>query len=127
MKPFDATKPVQTRDGRPARIICTDRKGSYGGSNQPIIALIKQANGDEGTITYCSDGKFWNLADSHACDLVNIPTKRKVYVVIFDRGDSTALHSSICSDCAEKEREAYRVNHAGWRIISCFEHEITES
>lgn len=35
MKAFDPTKPVQTRDGRKARIICTDAKGVL-----PIIALV---------------------------------------------------------------------------------------
>lgn len=34
-KPFDPTKPVQTRDGRKARIICTDAA-----SPLPIVALV---------------------------------------------------------------------------------------
>ena len=43
MTKFDPTKPVQTRDGREARIICTDveRKGDW-----PIVALIKTSDGE---------------------------------------------------------------------------------
>ena len=32
---LDINKPVQTRDGQPARILCTDKKG-----NLPILALF---------------------------------------------------------------------------------------
>lgn len=47
MKPFDleaakAGKPVCTRDGRKARIICFDRNWEY-----PIVALIECENGEE--------------------------------------------------------------------------------
>ena len=40
-KPFDPLKPVQTRDGRKARIICTDRKMD----GFPILALIPSHSG----------------------------------------------------------------------------------
>jgi len=39
-KQFDPSKPVQTRDGLPARIICTDAKCDF-----PIIGLITIMNG----------------------------------------------------------------------------------
>lgn len=44
-------KPVCTRDGRKARIICFDRKDV-----RPIIALIESDNGNEGVYYYYADG-----------------------------------------------------------------------
>lgn len=51
-KPFDleaakAYKPVCTRDGRPARIICFDRIGK-----RPIIALVKNGESEDGYYYY---------------------------------------------------------------------------
>ena len=51
---FDPTKPVQTRDGRKARIICTDL-------NNPafrIVAVIDHPGG-EYVETYYSNGYKW--------------------------------------------------------------------
>lgn len=60
LKPFDLNaakdgKPVCTKDGRPARIICFDTKGDI----YPIIALVDD-NGLEVTIRYNEEGKSRN-------------------------------------------------------------------
>ena len=75
-KPFDPTKPVQTRDGQPARIICTDRKGAY-----PIVALISYTYGED-CCGYGRDGRF---ADGNQChrDLINIPEKIEGWVNVY--------------------------------------------
>ena len=73
MKPFDPTKPVQTRDGRAARIICTDRAGN----DDTIVALITSLHGTESIIQCKLGGKVYFTSDSPA-DLINIPTKRKI-------------------------------------------------
>ena len=57
LKPFDleaakAGKPVYTRDGRKARIICFDAKGTF-----PIIALIDEKV-EEFVLSYTADGKY---------------------------------------------------------------------
>lgn len=72
---FDPTKPVRTRDGRPARIICTDREGngSRTGGNFPVIALVK----DEGSLcetilSLTKEGRLYEEGE-HGGDLVNIP------------------------------------------------------
>jgi len=67
-KKFDPTKPVQTRDGRKARIICTDR--DFDG--YPIIALIRGTQGQEGFETYGIDGKASSFME-HELDLINVP------------------------------------------------------
>ena len=64
---FDPTKPVQTLDGRKARIIATDRKGGL-----PIVALVEDATGCEIVFLQRSDGR-WGENDVSPHDLVNVP------------------------------------------------------
>lgn len=73
MKQFDPTKPVQTRDGRKARILCTDYIHPDGLS---IVALITQPNGEESLLTYTADGRYWTPIEDHITDLVNVPVKK---------------------------------------------------
>lgn len=73
-KTFDPTKPVQTVDGRKARIICTDRKGLW-----PIIALVP-SHFDAS----CEAADYFNKK-GESCgnsrnNLVNIPTVRHEYM-----------------------------------------------
>lgn len=65
-KTFDPTKPVQTRGGRKARIICTDREGEW-----PIIALVESSDGED-VRTFDREGRWFVSANSLG-DLVNIP------------------------------------------------------
>lgn len=61
----DLTKPVMTRDGRKARVICTDAKSEF-----PIIVLIECA-GVEVAMSYKADCRFCYMLDGY--DLVNVP------------------------------------------------------
>ena len=74
MTKFDPTKPVQTRDGREARIICTDveRKGDW-----PIVALIKTSDGERPYL-YKEDGCTFEDRRMDPDDLINIPTSDRV-------------------------------------------------
>ena len=76
-KPFDPTKPVRTRDGRPARIICTDRRGPF-----PIVALLKSYGGEE-VRSYDQNGQFADRGPGVANDLLNIPEKIEGYVNVY--------------------------------------------
>mgnify|MGYP003325564635 CR=1 FL=1 len=63
MKPFNleeakAGKPICTRDGKNARIICFDRKAK----DYPIIALIEN-NNIEGYHSYKLNGNFCDIDD----------------------------------------------------------------
>ena len=78
---FDPSKPVQTRDGRPARIICTDLKNNDGYS---LVALVfNDFDKDEQMYYYDSNGKnpFVPLMGT---DLINIPTVRSGWINIYD-------------------------------------------
>jgi hypothetical protein len=72
---FDPTKPVQTRDGRKARIVCTDRAGS----DYPIIALIMENNDIEICYIYAINGHFWGNESGHRLDLINVPERIERY------------------------------------------------
>lgn len=60
-----------TRDGRPARIVCWDRKGT-----KPLVGLIKYNDDVEYTAVYTCMGK----GEVPATDLFLAPTKRKGWV-----------------------------------------------
>lgn len=85
LKPFDleaakAGKPVCTRDGRKARIICFDtiNKGNY-----PIIALLED-KGCEAIFYYNKDGKC-NVGTE--LDLMMLPESLPTLLVIDDEGN----------------------------------------
>ena len=61
---LDLTKPVQTRDGRPVRILCSDAPGDW-----CIVGLI-----GEKVLSWQANGQYSTLRESQA-DLVNVPPK----------------------------------------------------
>ena len=89
LKPFDlqkakAGKPVCTRDGRKARIICFDYVGETG--DYPIVALVSYNKGNncyERVLKYTSDGLFNKYGDyKHDDDLMMLPEKKEGWAVI---------------------------------------------
>ena len=81
LKPFDleaakAGKPVCTRDGRKARIICFDRE-----SVASIVALIMDNNDREEIHSYYEDGKSARTQE-YRYDLMMLPEKRKGWINI---------------------------------------------
>jgi hypothetical protein len=74
---FDPTKPVQTRDGKPARILATDLAGNAG--SRPIAAAIMenyQSDDWEVVRRYTSEG----VSPYGGNDLINIPEERELDV-----------------------------------------------
>ena len=84
LKPFDleaakAGKPVCTRDGRKARIICFDVKG-----DKPIIALIEYEI-DERPCNYFVNGRFYsNPNENNDADLMMLPEKKEGWINIYE-------------------------------------------
>ena len=80
-KPFNleaakAGKPVCTRDGRKARIICFDAK-----CNKPIVALIYDCN-KETVLQYLENGRFFvDQIDKY--DLMMSPQKKEGWVNVY--------------------------------------------
>ena len=81
LRPFDleaakAGKPVCTRDGRKARIICFDAK-----CNKPIVALIYDCN-KETVFQYLESGRFFvDQIDKY--DLMMLPQKKEGWVNVY--------------------------------------------
>ncbi len=90
---FDSTLPVQTRDGRKARIICTDW------NNEPdrLIVLIELSNGTESQAqTRYPDGTYLSLQETDE-DLINIPEKRWIGVFRGDDGEILPIDETFDS------------------------------
>ena len=77
---LDLSKPVRTRDGRPARIICTDCRGS----EYTLVALVTYNDGAERPRRFTASGAFHNECTS--LGLVNVPEKRSMWVNIYPYG-----------------------------------------
>ena len=83
LKKFDleaakAGKPVCTRDGRKARIICFDRK-----SETPITALVTELNGIEAVYSYHNNGIWDSPENTNGCDLMMLPEKKEGWVNVY--------------------------------------------
>ena len=84
MKPFsleeylkNPSRKVITRDGRNARIICTDAKNNY-----PIVALIERTDGSEYALSYTKDGKYINETTDNN-DLFFAPEKHEGWINLY--------------------------------------------
>lgn len=98
MKPFDleaakAGKPVCTRDGRKARIICFDAK-----CIKPIVVLIQGSDNSEQIEYYTENGVFSNGGTGKNRDLMILLEKKEGWVNIYgeekERYCSNVIYSS---------------------------------
>lgn len=92
---FDPTKPVQTRDGRKARIICTDMRACN--SAYSIIALVTEEDGNEIPYHLMTDGRRsaqHNFLSNN--DLVNTPEtfERTIWVNISKIDGHSSSHAT---------------------------------
>lgn len=102
LKPFDleaakAGKPVCTRDGRNARIICFDRKFYHDGYNYPIVAMVND-NDNELVHAYTQGGLLVGNMERDL-DLMMLPEKKEGWVNIY---------RSQIYDTLERAKEAYK-------------------
>lgn len=106
MKPFNlelAKKgySIRTRDGRPVRIICFDRKDK----NYPICALIDDGE-CEAFRFYTNDGRL-DVDDQHNVDLFMAPVKREGWVNAFKTNDGV-LYTGV--EVYETKEDALKCN-----------------
>lgn len=90
MKPFNleqakAGKPVCTRYGRKARIICFD--ANIMPENKNILALIRKDDGSEYVEYYTSNGKFSDSKDD-INDLMMLPETKEGWVNVYKSDNS---------------------------------------
>lgn len=114
MTKLDLTKPVQTRDGRPVRILCMDRKGEY-----PVVGLVTE-NNRECVRSWPTSGRFY-VDDIQGLDLINVPPKPvKCYTHVYLVGTSL-IAGDICVDDGPRKSPAQGI---GWKFIKTIEFEI---
>ena len=100
LKPFDIQKaregkPVCTRDGRKARIVCFDRIDA-----RPILALVRSTDGKgEDVFDYFVNGKRVANALESDLDLMMLPEKKEGWANIY---------RSQIYNTPEKAKEAYK-------------------
>ena len=108
LKPFDLEaarkgKPVCTRDGRKARIICMDYKPQAEG--YPIIALVQYEDSYGNVYEVCScytkEGKYRNSSDREdKNDLMMLPEKHEGWVNVYkERCYETKEEAISCRAC----------------------------
>jgi len=120
-KPFDPTKPVQTRDGRKARIIATDIEGEF-----PIAVAITWKDGDEVVGSRFSDGSYASSRLANPADLVNIPEVTKEFRRVWV---SRSIHVSEYANTSEElcRAGAGRQKYLGIFVIEKTDGEISDS
>lgn len=81
-------KKVVTRDGRNARIICTDRQGG----DRQILALCTMSNERENLYSYFPNGRMYLNADADSCmDLFFAPEKHEGWVNLYNLSEGPYL------------------------------------
>lgn len=81
---IDFTKPIETRDGRTIRILCTNRSGKF-----PIVGLLDEK---EDLLSWHVDGYFYEDKES-LLDLVNVPVRKILYGNVYLHG--VCLHETL--------------------------------
>ena len=97
MKPFNLeeyltnpSKKVVTREGKPARIICTDAKSE----KYQVVALVTKKGGQEVIATFDTSGKYRSGYNSHL-DLFFATEKHKGCVNVYKSESDWSLGASI--------------------------------
>lgn len=87
----DWTKPIQTRDGRPARVLCTDLKSP---NELRVVIAVLLTDGKREDVWYRPPcGKFYGMNKESPTDIINVPEKRTVYINIYSPNDMV-LHTT---------------------------------
>lgn len=101
------SRKVVTRDGRSARIICTDMKNSCPiCSDFSIVTLISDDKG-EFILTYKEDGRL--SSDDNDFDLFFLPEKKSVWVFLYKNSDNESGRSIVTVSCQTREQAEQRM------------------
>ena len=108
MKPFNLkeyiknpNKKVITRNGRPVKIVYTDKKGMY-----PVVALIEYNNTYENVFAFTTDGRY-SFVETDEKDLFFAPEKKEGWINIY-RGKDYPCVGLVIYNSEEEAEEASR-------------------
>ena len=107
----DPNKKVVTRDGRNARIVCTDRKGT----EYSVVALCTMSSGSEDCYFYLPNGKMYLYADS-CLDLFFAPEKHTAWTNIYKSEDGVYANGGLFESKEEALENSYSLKIATCKI-----------
>ena len=107
----DPNKKVVTRDGRNARIVCTDRKGT----EFSVVALCTMSSGSEDCYFYLPSGRMYLSADS-CLDLFFAPEKHTAWINIYKSEDGVYANSGLFESKEEALENSYSLKIATCKI-----------
>lgn len=123
MKSLDLSKPVQTRDGRKARIIATDLAG-----NQPLAVAVTDPSGNEWLSCFSLDGSYYPYNSDHPEpeDLVNTPERKEMFMNLYLEQDTKLAPTVVIGHetlhLAETKRspggKTYKLTVEGGRVVA---------
>lgn len=87
MPKLDLNKPIETSDGKKARVICSDRKSEY----WPIVALVENPGGSEAVLYVDEDGAIQGFTTN----IVNVPVRTSKYRNVYLNGGPSGKHDTV--------------------------------
>ena len=90
------SRKVVTRDGRKARIICTDMKST----TYPVVALIEDGSDYEQPTTLSKNGEY-AVNESSRSDLFFVPQKHEGWINVYRNSDSGHTYAGAVYDSKE--------------------------
>ena len=84
------SRKVVTREGKPARIICTDAKSE----KYQVVALVTKKDEIESLATFDTSGKYWSGCNDHL-DLFFAPEKQEGWINLYKSGNGWSLGANI--------------------------------
>ena len=90
------SRKVVTKNGRNARIVCTDRKDE----NYPIVALVQQCDNYEETFTYTENGEL-EAEKSSKWDLFFAPETHEGWINVYRYSDGGHAYAGAVYDSKE--------------------------
>ena len=93
------SRKLVTRDGRNARIICTDMKST----TYPVVALREDGSGYEQIFTFSKNGEY-AVNEPSRNDLFFAPEKHEGWVNVYEEGTNRYLDGCICVTKEEAKR-----------------------
>ena len=94
------SRKVVTRDGRYARIICTDAKTLY-----PIIALVESPDHVDEIARSYTKGGYFNPGEEDVCDLFFASEKHEGWVNVYRDLESGELYCGYVHNSEEEAKK----------------------
>lgn len=96
---LDTTKPVQTRDGRKARILSTE-----GPAPRSLVVAILWSSGREAIFARYPDGRCSGSGTPSRSDLINVPSEVVRFLNVYDDGTSGSTEHATYENAVDRSK-----------------------